>query len=1005
MLKRFLRTGLTRALRFALLWPTPCILLLAPYARAQVTRPIVVPGRIEAENYDTNGSGVSYYDTSSGNSGGVYRSDAVDIEATTDTGGGYDVGWISDGEWLNYTISVQQPAVYRLGFRYASLSASLNIQATLDGLPLCGAVAASTGAWQTWQTATVSNIVLQAGEHVLQLQFKTGGYNLNHVDVTRQSSLSAGNFLRVSGKQIVDGSGSNVQLRGMGIGNWMIQEPYMMDASSVVTNQQHLKARITSLVGSNNCVAFYSSWLTNYFTAADVQLMAQSGFNSIRLPLHYNLFTLPVEQEAIPGQNTWLTTGFSLVDNLLSWCETNHIYLILDMHACPGAQGHDVAISDYNAALPSLWESSTNRAKLVALWTQLAARYRNREWIGGYDLINEPNWTFENRANVNGCSDTTNAPLRQLLMDITSAIRVVDTNHILFLSGNCWENNYSGILPAWDANSVIGFHKYWNDPTAASMQGMVDLRDTYNLPLWLGESGENMNEWFRDTVHACDQLNIGWAWWPWKKIGTTAGTTFITKPSGYQTILDYWGGSGSQPTTNAAMTGLLALAQATRLENCSVRRDVIDALLRPYPQGATLPFQSNTIPGRLFASDYDLGRQGEAYYDTTTNNSGYAYRSDAVDIQTTSDTLPTNGFNIGWLDAGDWMKYTLNPVVAGPYRVYARVAASSAGGSFYLDSGGTNLTGNIVVPATGGYQTWKTIAAGTITNTALSSFKLVVATNGFNLDWISLETVPGTTASLPVGWTDQDVGTVGLPGSGAYNASTSDWAITGSGADVWGTNDQFHFTCADLSGNGMLVARVVQMERTGSYPKAGIMLRDTLKTNSSYAFLFTEMNAISLESRTSSTASSSSQAWLNANLPAWISLIRTGSNISAYTSSDGLNWTSLGGRSFVMGNTIKAGLAVCANNTNALLAGVLDNVSITSVPATGPQIQAASTSAGQLSLAWPMWAAAYRLYTTTNLSAPAQWTLVTNGFQFQSNQASLTLPIDNTNRFFRLMAP
>src|ERR1022692_2972076 len=85
-----------------------CGLLGCQEASAQVT----VPGRIEAENYDTNGPGISYYDVSTGNNGGVYRSDDVDIESTTDTGGGYDVGWISAGEWLTYTVNVQETAVY-----------------------------------------------------------------------------------------------------------------------------------------------------------------------------------------------------------------------------------------------------------------------------------------------------------------------------------------------------------------------------------------------------------------------------------------------------------------------------------------------------------------------------------------------------------------------------------------------------------------------------------------------------------------------------------------------------------------------------------------------------------------------------------------------------------------------------------------------------------------------------------------------------------------------------
>lgn len=713
-------------------------------AAAQVVRPIPVPGRIEAENYDTNGAGVSYYDDSAGNSGNVYRTDDVDLEATSDTGGGYDVGWVGSGEWLVYTLNVQATAVYRLDFRVASNNGAGDIQVSLDGLPLCTVVTPLTGGWQTWQTVSVTNLVLRGGVRQLRLDFRVGGQNLNYVQVTKQRDLTGG-FLRASGKQIVDGLGQNVILRGVGLGNWMLQEPYMMGVSGIADNQQQLKAKIAELVGSANMQAFYDSWLTNYMRASDVAEFARVGFNSIRLPMHYNLFTLPLEQEPVPGQNTWLPNGFALVDQLLSWCESNHIYLILDMHGCPGGQGHDRPISDYNPPTPSLWENTTNRTKLIALWRELASRYATRTWIGGYDLINEPNWTFEGSTNINGCNDTLNAPLRQLLIDLTTTIRQVDTNHLIFLAGNCWGGNYNGILPPWDANLAISFHKYWDAPTAASLSGRIAMRDQWNLPLWLGESGENSNDWFRDVVRYVEQANIGWAWWPWKKIGTTAGPVMLTKPAGYQAILDYWRGTGSKPTTNAALAGLLALAQAARFENCTVHPDVFDALLRPETQGVTLPFKSNSVPGVIFAADYDLGRIGEAYLDTTTSNphnSGNSYRNDAVDIETCSDVAPTNGFDVGWLESGEWMKYTVTPVASGPYAVVARVAAASSGGSFYIEVGGSNMTGNISVPATGGWQTWASLPAKVFTNAApLTSFKVVIVSGSFNFNWVRFDSV------------------------------------------------------------------------------------------------------------------------------------------------------------------------------------------------------------------------------------------------------------------------
>jgi len=129
-------------------------LAFASEVAAEVVRPIPVPGRIEAENYDTNGPGVSYYDKGVGNAGNVYRADDVDIEATTDIDGGYNVGWIDSGEWLNYSLNVQETAVYEFSFRVASASTAGSIQVSIDGLPLGTVATPYTSGWQNWRTVT-----------------------------------------------------------------------------------------------------------------------------------------------------------------------------------------------------------------------------------------------------------------------------------------------------------------------------------------------------------------------------------------------------------------------------------------------------------------------------------------------------------------------------------------------------------------------------------------------------------------------------------------------------------------------------------------------------------------------------------------------------------------------------------------------------------------------------------------------------------------------------------
>jgi endoglucanase len=391
-------------------------------------------------------------------------------------------------------------------------------------------------------------------------------------------------FLRAKDARIVDGQGREIILRGMGLGGWMLQEGYMLGIKGQGT-QHSIKSRITDLIGKEGCATFYQLWLENHMSRADVDLLAKSGFNSIRLPMHYNLFTLPIEEEPVKGQNTWLTTGFTLTDNLLAWCKANRMYLILDLHASPGGQGKDANISDADPGKPALWESPANQEKAIALWRKLAERYANEPWIGGYDLLNEPNWTFEGK-NKNGKEDISNKPIWSCYQAATKAIREVDTNHMVIIEGNGWGNNYSGFPGVWDNNMVMSFHKYWNPNTQEAIAHFVALREKYQLPLWLGESGENNNQWFRDCVSLVETNHIGWAWWPHKKVSSGSCVLTITRPDDFKKVVDYWNRNGERPSREIAARGLFEMAKSAKAANCRFNTNVVQALI---PAGSTTP--------------------------------------------------------------------------------------------------------------------------------------------------------------------------------------------------------------------------------------------------------------------------------------------------------------------------------------------------------------------------------------------------------------------------------
>lgn len=558
----------------------------------------------------------------------------------------------------------------------------------------------------------------------------------------------AQDLLTTNGKAIVNSiTGDTVILRGMGLGGWMLQEGYMLQTASFANPQWKIKQHIEDLIGTAGMELFYEKWLENHVRKADIDSLAAWGFNSVRLPMHYNLFTLPIEDEPVAGENTWLDKGFIMTDSLISWCKQNNMWVILDLHAAPGGQGYDEGISDYDDTKPSLWESTENQNKTVALWQKLAERYADESAIAGYDLINEVNWDLPG-----------GVQLRNLYGDITDAIRTVDNNHIIFIEGNWFANDFTGLTPPWDDKIVYSPHKYWSFNDQASIQWVLDIREDHNVPLYLGESGENSNVWFRDAIRLLEDNDIGWAWWPMKKIESIAGPLSVTKTGGYQTLLNYWEGNAPAPSVAEATATLIDLTEKLKIENCYFQKDVIDAMFRQVYSDEAIPYHTQDIPGTVFASDFDMGRNGVAYYDTeianyhvstgsySAWNSGWHYRNDGVDIEPSFDQINSNGRGVGFTATDEWMQYDINVTESAVYDVELRIANGSTDGAFHFSVDGADVSSLFYVQNTGGYQSWESL---TISNVVLTpddkKLKLHIDEGGFNVGSFTFNSVMMTT--------------------------------------------------------------------------------------------------------------------------------------------------------------------------------------------------------------------------------------------------------------------
>lgn len=527
----------------------------------------------------------------------------------------------------------------------------------------------------------------------------------------------ADGYLRAKEKRIVDETGRPVILRGMGLGGWMLQEGYMLRLGELGKGQEHvIRAETAKLIGPEREAAIHQAWLDNHTTKADIDAMAAMGFNSVRLPMHYGLLTLAADQEPVPGQDTWKEDGFKRIDDLLAWTKANGMYLILDLHAAPGGQGNDLPIADRDPSKPSLWQSPENRRKVVALWRKLAARYKDDPAIGAYDLLNEPNWDFDGPGGDHGCKDEKQTALWDYYKELTAAVREVDKRHMLILEGNCWGNNYKGLPAVWDDNMALSFHKYWNVNDEASIATVLKLREDTGLPLWLGESGENSNAWFRDAIALVETHEIGWAFWPLKKIGFNQPLEVTPNP-GYAKLVDYWTKNGPKPTADEAYAALMTLASKdVRFENTIRHDDVVDAMIRQPHDATTRPFKDHRIGakgGSFAAVDYDLGALGQAYADRDTANyhvstggqrtswnNGRTYRNDGVDIAREADG---SAYVEDFVD-GEWLKFTVVADKAGTYDL--AVSARGEGGKLSASVNG-GAAGSVVATPTG--AAWTTV--------------------------------------------------------------------------------------------------------------------------------------------------------------------------------------------------------------------------------------------------------------------------------------------------------
>ncbi len=377
-------------------------------------------------------------------------------------------------------------------------------------------------------------------------------------------------FVGTQGKEIVGPDGNPLALRGINLGNWLVPEGYMFKFDSA-SSPRMINDVLCELVGTQEANTFWKEYRDTYITLEDIQFIKTLGLNSVRVPFNWRLFLSDGDPVS------WSGPGFEMLDRVVGWCRDAGVWVILDMHCAPGGQTGDNI--DDSWGYPYLYESPKNQELTVELWKKIAARYSDEPIVIGYDLLNEPIATYFDQNKLNRY-------LEPLYKSIVAAIRSVDANHIVFLGGAQWDTNFGVFGPPFDRKVVYTFHKYWCDTTQSMIQEYVDFRERYNVPIWMGESGENTNEWIRSWRTLQDHNNIGWCFWPFKKMDSSRGIVSIIPPQQWNTIVRFANASRSsyksvrqsRPDVQLVKQVLKGYLEAARLKNCRLNRGYVESL-------------------------------------------------------------------------------------------------------------------------------------------------------------------------------------------------------------------------------------------------------------------------------------------------------------------------------------------------------------------------------------------------------------------------------------------
>jgi endoglucanase len=439
------------------------------------------------------------------------------------------------------------------------------------------------------------------------------------------SSHSQAQYVKASGTKIVDENGAELYFHGMNLGNWLLWEGYlMMGDFKFKTHTQFLNNLTTVFGDAAKAKEFEKQWRLNYVTEQTIVDLKKLGYNSVRVPFHHNMF----------WQNGAVSNaGFVYIDNLVRWCRTQNMHILLDMHAAPGYQNpgdhSDNINSNSNQPRDSVKFWDGNNVSIASqIWAHIANYYKNEPVIWGYDLVNEPVLQAGREYE-----------LAASMVAIRNAIRQVDNNHIIVVEGHWWASQLqfldwtdattqskTNIRARWDNNLVLETHHYvfGNAGGIAELYLRDDITNRMGVPLILGEYGEDTTANLR-TMKDWSTANIAGDFpWSFKKVFHDKTLWTVPQNDVYKSVVAAINAGTSLPSS---YNGMISFAQnniANGKPGLVYHQDFYDG---------TKPACSTKAPGNLTGTASSPQNVKLTWTDNATGEDGYSVSRDGNLLQ------------------------------------------------------------------------------------------------------------------------------------------------------------------------------------------------------------------------------------------------------------------------------------------------------------------------------------------------------------------------------------